>query len=86
MWRASAVVSAALMPRWNVPFPSLDQKPSWWAVQVPPTAAFVISSGERVTTTTCPPGRTNAAASCSARIRAPGSGSTLRTNIWVTRS
>ncbi|MEU3315771.1 hypothetical protein ACGFY6_30515 [Streptomyces sp. NPDC048387] len=24
-WRASAVVSAALMPRWNVPLPSLDQ-------------------------------------------------------------
>ncbi|MFA7764749.1 hypothetical protein [Streptomyces sp. NRRL S-448] len=23
--RASAVVSAALMPSWNVPFPSLDQ-------------------------------------------------------------
>ncbi|MEW2417545.1 hypothetical protein AB0953_28035 [Streptomyces sp. NPDC046866] len=24
-WRASAVVSVALIPRWNVPFPSLDQ-------------------------------------------------------------
>lgn len=45
------------MPRWKVPLLWLDQKPSWWAVQPPSAAALVISSGERVTTTTWPPGR-----------------------------